>query len=79
MLNGVVFGLGYLAAVVAGVRVWFLYRMFYVSYDASWDVWYCWVLAMLEVDVAVWCSCLPGVNVFVRSVWCGGRREGQRS
>ncbi|GLA38632.1 hypothetical protein AnigIFM63309_005935 [Aspergillus niger] len=68
LLNGVVFGLGYLAAVVAGVRVWFLYRMFYVSYDTSWEVWYCWVLAMLEVDVAVGCSCLPGVNVFVRSV-----------
>ncbi|PYH29061.1 uncharacterized protein BO87DRAFT_449368 [Aspergillus neoniger CBS 115656] len=76
LLNGVVFGLGYLAAVVAGVRVWFLYRMFYVSYDASWDVWYCWVLAMLEVDVAVGCSCLPGVNVFVRSVGCGGGRKG---
>ncbi|GKZ24055.1 hypothetical protein AbraIFM66951_010554 [Aspergillus brasiliensis] len=76
LLNGVVFGLGYLAAVVAGVRVWFIYRMFYESFDVSWEVWYCWVLAMLEVDVAVVCSCLPGVNVFVRSLGCSRNSSG---
>ena len=68
LLLNVVFGLGYLAAVVAGIRIYFVYRMFYESYDASWEVWYCWILAMMEVNIAVTCSSLPAVKVFFQSV-----------
>ncbi|PWY96661.1 integral membrane protein [Aspergillus sclerotioniger CBS 115572] len=68
LLLNVVFGLGYLAAVVAGIRIYFVYRMFYESYDASWEVWYCWILAMMEINIAVTCSSLPAVKVFFQSV-----------
>ncbi|PYI00513.1 hypothetical protein BO78DRAFT_289142, partial [Aspergillus sclerotiicarbonarius CBS 121057] len=64
LLLNMVFGLGYLAVVVAGIRIYFVYRMFYQSYDASWEAWYCWILAMMEINIAVTCSSLPAVKVF---------------
>ncbi|RAH46155.1 uncharacterized protein BO95DRAFT_495485 [Aspergillus brunneoviolaceus CBS 621.78] len=61
-----VFSVGYLTAVVAGIRIYFLWRMFYASYDGSWMAWYCWVLALLEVALAATSASLPAVKVFFR-------------
>lgn len=61
-----IFALGYIAAVIAGVRIYFLWRVFYASYDASWEAWYCWLFALLEVLIAAICSSLPAVKVFLR-------------
>ncbi|PYH48708.1 uncharacterized protein BP01DRAFT_420483 [Aspergillus saccharolyticus JOP 1030-1] len=61
-----VFSVGYLTAVIAGIRVFFLWRMYYESYDGSWMAWYCWVLALLEVALAATSASLPAVKVFFR-------------
>ncbi|PYH89537.1 hypothetical protein BO71DRAFT_336444, partial [Aspergillus ellipticus CBS 707.79] len=61
-----VFALGYLAAVIAGIRIYFVWKMFYRSYDASWMAWYCWILAALEINIAATCSSLPAVKVLFR-------------
>lgn len=61
-----IFALGYLAAVVAGIRMYFLWRLFHATYDASWEVWYCWLFALLEVLIAAICASLPAVKVFLR-------------
>ncbi|PWY84998.1 integral membrane protein [Aspergillus heteromorphus CBS 117.55] len=61
-----VFALGYLAAVIAGIRIYFVWRMFYDTYDATWEAWYCWILAALEINIAATCSSLPAVKVFFR-------------
>ncbi|KAI9045465.1 uncharacterized protein KD926_008892 [Aspergillus affinis] len=61
-----IFAVGYLAAVIAGIRIYFVWRLFYASYDASWEVWYCWLFALLEVLIASICSSLPSVKVFLR-------------
>ncbi|KAF7593768.1 hypothetical protein BBP40_010944 [Aspergillus hancockii] len=61
---GSIFVVGYLTPVIAGVRLYFIVRLYYVSYDASWTSWYCWMLAMMEVLIAITCSSLPAARVF---------------
>ncbi|KAI9929743.1 hypothetical protein ASPWEDRAFT_134264 [Aspergillus wentii DTO 134E9] len=68
MALNAVFGLGFITAIIAGIRIYFICRLFYTSYDASWEVWYCWLFAMLEIVIAATCSSLPAVKVFLR--WC---------
>ncbi|KAF7627652.1 hypothetical protein AFLA_003029 [Aspergillus flavus NRRL3357] len=61
---GSIFVVGYLTPVIAGIRLYFIVRLYYVSYDASWTSWYCWMLAMMELLIAITCSSLPAARVF---------------
>ncbi|KAE8146654.1 hypothetical protein BDV25DRAFT_143484 [Aspergillus avenaceus] len=61
---GSIFVVGYMTAVIAAVRTYFIVKMYYYSYDATWNSWYCWLLAMMEVLIALICSSLPAVRVF---------------
>ncbi|OGM50659.1 integral membrane protein [Aspergillus bombycis] len=61
---GSIFVVGYLTAVIAGIRFYFVVRLYYFSYDASWDSWYCWMLGMMELLIAITCSSLPAARVF---------------
>ncbi|KAB8254856.1 hypothetical protein BDV32DRAFT_142559 [Aspergillus pseudonomiae] len=61
---GSIFVVGYLTPVIAGIRLYFIVRLYYFSYDASWTSWYCWMLAMMELLIAITCSSLPAARVF---------------
>jgi hypothetical protein len=61
---GSIFVVGYLTPAIAAVRLYFIVRLYFLSYDAYWTSWYCWTLAMMEVLIAITCSSLPAVRVF---------------
>ncbi|KAE8356196.1 hypothetical protein BDV28DRAFT_165378 [Aspergillus coremiiformis] len=63
---GSIFVVGYLTPVIAAVRIYFIVRLYYLTYDTSWTSWYCWMLAMMELLIAIACSSLPAVRVFFK-------------
>ena len=59
-----VFSIGYLICGISGVRVFFLYRVFQVTYDVSWEFWYVWIFMVLEILVGVITTSAPVLKVF---------------
>ncbi|KAE8382726.1 hypothetical protein BDV26DRAFT_253051 [Aspergillus bertholletiae] len=61
---GSIFFVGYLTAVISAVRQYFVVKTYYLSYDTTWVTWYCWMMGMLELLIALTCSSLPAARVF---------------
>ena len=59
-----VFAIGYIACAFAIVRIYYVYRLFMTSYDASWFAWYIFIFMLLEVLVAAMCACAPALSVY---------------
>ncbi|KAB8213606.1 hypothetical protein BDV33DRAFT_196812 [Aspergillus novoparasiticus] len=57
-----IFVVGYIACLVSGLRIYAIYRVFYVSYDVPWETWYVLLWTILEVLVAAVCANLPALE-----------------
>jgi hypothetical protein len=62
---GAIFALGYLVCIVAGVRSYYVYRIFNNPlYDSTWESWPAWLLCMLEIQLGAICASAPALKVF---------------
>ena len=75
---GAIFAIGYIVCVIAVVRIYYTYIVFYVSYDMSWMSRYIWIWMLLEIFVASMCASAPGLKVFFRNYFGGDESEQKR-
>jgi hypothetical protein len=62
---GAIFALGYLVCIVAGIRSYYVYRIFNNPlYDSTWESWPAWLLCMLEIQLGAICASAPALKVF---------------
>lgn len=59
------FSLAYSTAALGFIRVGFNYRVYYESYDVTWNAWTSWLLTMLELQLAAYCACAPAMKTFL--------------
>ncbi|PTU22020.1 hypothetical protein P175DRAFT_0508898 [Aspergillus ochraceoroseus IBT 24754] len=58
LLTGLM-SLGLLACIASAIRIYYAYRMFYGSYDVSWEVYQVWFWILVEINLAVICASMP--------------------
>ncbi|RMZ67796.1 integral membrane [Pyrenophora seminiperda CCB06] len=82
---GAIFALGYVVCGVAGVRSYFIWKIFNHNggdYDSTWKSWPVWVLTVVEVHLGMICASAPALKVFcchycrVVSEWYGAGSRG---
>jgi hypothetical protein len=62
---GAIFALGYLVCIVAGIRSYYVHRVFNDPlYDSTWESWPAWLLCMLEIQLGAICASAPALKVF---------------
>jgi len=65
MALGAIFALGYVVCAVAGVRSFYIWRIFNdEQYDSTWLSWPAWVLTVVEVQLGMICASAPALKVF---------------
>ena len=63
---GAIFALGYMVCIVAGVRSYYVYRIFNDPlYDSTWESWPAWLLCMVEIQLGTICASAPALKVFL--------------
>jgi hypothetical protein len=63
---GAIFALGYVVCIVAGVRSYYVWRIFNDPlYDSTWNSWPAWLLCVLEVQLGAICASAPALKVFL--------------
>ena len=81
MVLTTVFAVGYLISVIAVLRIYVIYRIFWVTYDVTWEAWNVWLLTELELLIAACCASVPALRIFFRhyftetTVSSGARRR----
>ncbi|KAL6704186.1 hypothetical protein ACN47E_008443 [Coniothyrium glycines] len=61
---GAIFALGYVIVAIAAVRIYYMWRLYNVTYDITWGVWPSWLLTMLELQLGAICGSVPALKVF---------------
>ena len=65
MALGTIFALGYVVCIVAGVRSFYIWRVFSdVQRDSTWLSWPVWILTVVEVQLGMICASAPALKVF---------------
>jgi hypothetical protein len=63
---GAIFALGYVVCIVAGVRSYYVWKIFNDGlYDSTWNSWPAWLLCVLEVQLGAICASAPALKVFL--------------
>ncbi|KAF2129007.1 hypothetical protein P153DRAFT_341421 [Dothidotthia symphoricarpi CBS 119687] len=59
-----IFALGYGVVALASLRAYYCWRIYYDTYDVSWETWKLFVVTMLELHVGAFCANAPAMKVF---------------
>jgi hypothetical protein len=61
-----IFAIGYGAVAIGALRAYYSWRIFFVTYDVTWETWNAWKLALLELHVGAMCANAPALKVFCK-------------
>jgi len=75
---GGIFALGFFLCVCACLRIYYIYRVFYLSYDMTWVSQPAWLWVTVEAQVAVICASAPALKVFFKHALSGSKTGSQR-
>lgn len=61
-----VFAIGYSGCVIAVLRTYYIWKIFYGTWDVTWVTWIGWLLTIIEATMAAICASLPALRVIFR-------------
>jgi hypothetical protein len=61
-----IFAIGYGAVAMGALRAYYSWRLFWVTYDVTWQTWYAWITALLELHIGAICANAPALKVFCK-------------
>jgi len=63
---GAIFGVGFFLCITGGLRMFYIHRIFYTTYDVTWAAWEAWIWTVTEAHVAIICASAPALKTFVK-------------
>jgi hypothetical protein len=61
-----IFAIGYGAVALGVLRAYYSYRIFFATYDVTWETWSAWEMTLLELHVGAMCANAPALKVFCK-------------
>jgi hypothetical protein len=61
-----IFAIGYVAVAMGALRAYYSYRLFWVTYDVTWETWNAWITALIELHIGAICANAPALKVFCK-------------
>ncbi|KAF2400162.1 integral membrane protein [Trichodelitschia bisporula] len=61
-----IFGVGFFTCITSIIRIVYIYRLFYVTYDVTWVAGEIWLWTGVEAHVAIICASAPALKAFFR-------------
>lgn len=58
-----VFAIGYIVCLIATLRCYYIWKIFYDTWDVTWWTWPSWLLTIMEALVAAMCASAPALKV----------------
>ncbi|KAK8234839.1 hypothetical protein IWZ00DRAFT_121561 [Phyllosticta capitalensis] len=74
-LSGV-FSLGSFLCVVGAIRIYYIYRVYFVTYDTTWAAGHVWIWTSVEACLGIACASAPALRLFFRRVLGGASMNG---
>ena len=72
-----ILGVGYLVCIISIFRIYAFYRLFWLSYDLTWEGWNVYLLTLLELLIAAMCTSVPAMNILIgKYIWKKGGDDG---
>ncbi|MBE7182583.1 MAG: hypothetical protein INR71_15490, partial [Terriglobus roseus] len=73
---GVVFllSLGFIATAASAVRIYYIWKALFSTYDVTWDGYPAWISAAIEIDLGIIVACVPALRTFVLRYTAGKER-----
>ena len=59
-----IFAIGYGAVAIGALRAYYSWRIFFVTYDVTWETWKAWEMTLIELHVGAMCANAPALKVF---------------
>ncbi|QDS77437.1 hypothetical protein FKW77_006708 [Venturia effusa] len=79
---GIVFGIGIFVGICGIVRLFFVIKIYYRTYDMTWESYWAWVWLVAEANFAVICASAPALKTFFQHTFegvtmptCGHKRS----
>ena len=63
---GAIFGVGFFLCITGILRMYYIHRIFYTTYDVTWAAWEAWIWTVTEAHVAIICASAPALKIFVK-------------
>jgi len=70
---GGIFALGFFLCICSILRVLYIFRTYYDTYDMTWESRPAWMWLVIEADVAVICASAPALKIFFKHTVLGSR------
>ncbi|KAF2677970.1 hypothetical protein K458DRAFT_377526 [Lentithecium fluviatile CBS 122367] len=61
-----IFAIGYCAVAFGALRAYYSWRIFYQTYDVTWETWNAWKMTLIELHVGAMCANAPALKVFCK-------------
>ncbi|KAH7014023.1 hypothetical protein B0J12DRAFT_443794 [Macrophomina phaseolina] len=65
---GAIFGIGFFLCLCGTMRVGYMYKVYYQSYDTTWEALPVWCWTLVETHFAIICASAPALKLFFRRV-----------
>lgn len=76
---GAIFGIGFFLCFCGIMRVAYMYRVYYQTYDTTWEALPVWCWTLVETHCAIICASAPALKLFVRRVLQSTHGESSQS
>jgi hypothetical protein len=61
-----IFGVGFFLCITGILRMYYIHRVFYETYDVTWAAWEAWIWTVTEAHVAIICASAPALKTFAK-------------
>lgn len=68
---GAIFGVGFFLCITGVLRIYYIHKIFYETYDTTWAAEDVWIWTMVEAHLAIICASAPAIKVFFKAYFTG--------